>query len=76
MTGMWSRWARERRITGLIYLTGAAIALAVAVLLFTRGEEFWSGVFISLAGSFIAIAGVLFYIAHDLKRRVRNGAHG
>lgn len=35
MTGMWSRWARERRITGLIYLTGAAIAGAVAVLLFT-----------------------------------------
>lgn len=35
MTGMWSRWARERRITGLVYLTGAAIALAVAALLFT-----------------------------------------
>lgn len=37
MTQMWSRRARERRITGLTYLTHAAIALAVAVLLFTHG---------------------------------------
>jgi uncharacterized membrane protein len=37
MTGMWDRWARERRTVGLGHLALTATAGAVAVLLLTIG---------------------------------------
>lgn len=39
----WSRWARERRIVGLTYLTLTAAALAVAVLILTIGLPVMAG---------------------------------
>lgn len=61
MTGMWDRWARRHRITGLVYLTGAAVAIAVAALLFFAGHGYWSGALIVTATACLIHAGFEFH---------------
>lgn len=52
MTGMWARWARRRRIVGLIYLILTAVATAVAFVLYITGDTAACGV---LAGFALAL---------------------
>jgi hypothetical protein len=65
---MWERWARHRRIVGLAYLTGAAVAIAIAVLLFITGHGFWSGALIVTATAAIIHAAFAFVDAHKYAR--------
>lgn len=68
MSSMWSRWARRHRITGLGFLTGAAVAIAVAVLLFTLRHGYWSGALIVTAIACLIHAGFAFYDATKYAR--------
>ncbi len=64
MSGMWSRWARVRRIVGLSYMGGAAVAIAVAVLLFTLQEPltvFLGGALMGAALGLVILAGIEFW---------------
>lgn len=60
MSGMWSGWARRRRLAGLTFLTGAAVATAAAVLLFTLGVWPFTILFGVLAVALIVLAGIEF----------------
>lgn len=71
MTGMWEAWARRRRILGLGFLTGAAVAIAVAVLLFLLGHGDWSGALVVTAAALIVHAGFEFFDAHKYTRVAR-----
>ncbi|MFJ6429680.1 hypothetical protein [Microbacterium maritypicum] len=68
MTGMWARWVARRRLVGLGFLTGAAVAIAVAVLLFTLGRGFWSGALVVTATACLVHAGFEF---HDATKYAR-----
>ena len=63
MNVMWSRWARQRRLTGLAFLTGAAVAIAVAALLFFLGAGYLSGAAGVTATALIVHAGYEFFEA-------------
>lgn len=60
MTGMWSRWAARRRLVGLGFLTGAAVAIAIAVLVWSAGGG-WLTVFPIIAtAALLVLAGYAF----------------
>lgn len=61
---MWARWARRHRLIGLTFLSITAVAIAVAVLLFTTNHPYWAGAFAGVGVGFIAHAGVAFFMAH------------
>lgn len=71
MTGMWSRWAARRRLVGLAFLTGAAAAIAIAVLLFTLGHGYWSGALTVTATALLIHAGYEFWDAAKYSRLAR-----
>lgn len=68
MTGMWSRWAARRRLAGLAFLTGAAVAIAVAVLVFTIELAPLVGGLVAFALVLIVHALFEFYEAHKYAR--------
>lgn len=68
MSGMWRRWARTRRLIGLSFLGTAAVAFAVAVLLFSNGHGFFSGVLAGAALGLASYAGVEFAWAFKYSR--------
>lgn len=68
MMRMWDRWARRSRLTGLAFLTGAAVAFATAVLLFINGHGFWSGALIITGTAAIVHAGFEFWDGHKYAR--------
>lgn len=57
MTGMWFRWAARRRLAGLAFLGGAAVALAAAVLLLTIGDSMPASFLLGFGASLV-IGGV------------------
>lgn len=71
MTGMWSRWARRHRITGLGFLVGAAVSIATAALLFTLGENKPASFALGLGLSFVATAVIQFVKAANYARLER-----
>lgn len=78
MTGMWRRWARRRRIIGLAFLGSAAVAIAVAVLLWFHASGPFTGLFVGTAiGAAVALlilTCIEFARAHKYTRLGR--AHG
>ncbi|WP_136032525.1 hypothetical protein [Microbacterium sp. PF5] len=71
MNSMWSRWARRRRIAGLTFLAGAAIAIALAVLAFTIELAPVSGALAAFAAALIVHAGFEFIDAAKYERLAR-----
>lgn len=71
MTGMWSRWAARRRLTGLAFLGLAAVATAAAVLLFTVGNNSPASFILGLALSWVGVAIVCFIQAGVYMHRGR-----
>lgn len=71
MTGTRSRWAARRRITGLTFLGLAAVAIAIAALLFTLGHNNPARLILGLALSWIGVAIVCFIQAGVYMRRGR-----
>lgn len=63
MTGMWSRWAARRRLAGLGFLTGAAVAIAVAVIAFTIDLAPLVGALVAFALVLVVHAGFEFWDA-------------
>lgn len=61
MTGTGRRRARRRRIVGLIYLTLAAVALAIAVLLYTIGALLLCAIFLGCTPA-LAIGAITEFI--------------
>ena len=72
MSGMWRRWARVRRLIGLTYLTIAAVALAIAVLVFTLGYGIVAGTLTGISIMFTAAAAIEFFMAAKYIRIERN----
>lgn len=72
MTGMWSRWAARRRLTGLTLLGLAAVAIATAVLLYTLGNDSPASFILGLALSWTGVAIVCFIQAGVYMRRGRS----
>lgn len=68
MTGMWRRLARRRRVVGLTYLTLAAVAMAIAVLMFTIGAGLVSGFLGVITAALVVTAGVEFARAARYER--------
>lgn len=68
MTGMWSRWAARRRLAGLGFLTGAAVAIAIAVLAFTVELAPIVGALAAFALVLTVHAGFEFYDAAKYAR--------
>jgi len=68
---MWSRWARRSRLTGLAFLTGAAVAIAAAALLWVIGVGWLTGVLAAFSCALIVHAGFDFHTAHKYERLAR-----
>lgn len=68
MSDMRKRWAARRRLAGLVFLGGAAVAIAIAVLLFTLGHGYWAGALAVTAAAFLVHAGFEFFDAYKYAR--------
>lgn len=70
MNGMWRRWAQRKRLVGVAYLGGAAIALAVAFLVWAVGGGWLVGFPILAFALLIVLAGYAFIDAHRYAKQV------
>lgn len=71
MSGMWSRWAQRQRLIGIILLGAAAVAIAVAVLLWLIGAG-WTVIFPAiLALGFLIVAGEQLAVGHRYAKLAR-----
>ena len=68
MSGMWRHWARRRRLVGLTYLTLAAIALAVAVLIWSVGASVMAGLLTLAVVALLVLAVIEFAYARKYSR--------
>ena len=68
MTTMWKRWAARRRVLGVSFLGGAAVAIAIAFLLFMLGQGYWSGALLVTATALLIHAGFEFFDARKYAR--------
>jgi uncharacterized membrane protein len=65
---MWSRWAARRRLVGLGFLTGAAVAIAAAFLVWVVGGG-WLIIFpILVTAALLVLAGYAFVDAAKYAR--------
>lgn len=71
MSGMWRRWARRKRLFGVIYLGGAAVALAGAVLLWSIGGGWLVGFAVLAVALLVVLAGYAFIDAHRFAKQAR-----
>lgn len=70
MSDMWSRWARRHRLIGLGFLTGTAVAIAIAVLAFTIELAPLVGALAAFALVMVIHAGFEFHTAHKYAKAV------
>lgn len=70
MNGMWRRWAQQKRLVGVIYLGGAALALAGAVLLWSIGGGWLVGFAVLAVALLIVLGGYAFIDAHRYAKQV------
>lgn len=71
MSSMWEEWASRRRLVGVVFLGGAAVAIAVAVVLFLTSAWAFVTVPAVTALTLTIHAGFEFIDAHRYARLAR-----